>query len=263
MTTSYAPSLRWAVSDCVTLVIRALKRSTRNVDALLTALMLPVFILLLFVYVFGGAVKVGVDYVDYVVPGTILLCAGFGSATTAVSVCQDMTDGAIDRFRALPIANAALLIGHVTASVLRNLVTTALVIGLALLIGFTPHAGVIAWLEIIGLLVLFMSAVAWLAACFGLLTREPEAANAFTFIAMFLPYVSSAFVPTRTMPEALRVFAAHQPATPVIETLRGLMMGTGASTHAAAAAAAGAWCGGGVLLGSMLAAWLYRRRTAT
>jgi ABC-2 type transport system permease protein len=249
----------WAASDSLTLIGRSVRMSVRSIDAMITAAALPVMLLLLFVYVFGGAVRVGGRYIDYVVPGIILLCAGFGSATTAVSVCQDMTSGAVERFRSLPIVSSALLTGHVIASVLRNLASTALVIGVALLIGFHPHAGVAEWLAALGILVLFRAAISWLAACFGLLAHSAEAANAFTFVVMFLPYVSSAFVPTSTMPAALRAFAAHQPVTPVIETIRGLLMGPSAGSHAAVAIA---WCVGAIFGGSALATFLFRRRTA-
>jgi ABC-2 type transport system permease protein len=249
----------WAASDSLTLIGRSVRQSVRSIDALITAAVLPVMLLLLFVYVFGGAIRISGRYVDYVVPGIILLCAGFGSATTAVSVCQDMTGGAVERFRSLPIVSSAVLSGHVVASVLRNLASTAIVIGVALAIGFHPHAGVGEWLAAIGILILFMAAISWLAACFGLVARSPEAANAFSFVVMFLPYVSSAFVPTRTMPEALQWFADHQPVTPIIETLRSLLMGTPSAGHAVAAVA---WCAGAVIGGCVVASVLFRRRTA-
>jgi ABC-2 type transport system permease protein len=155
----------WAASDSLTLIGRSVRMSMRSIDAMITAAALPVMLLLLFVYVFGGAIRVSGRYIDYVVPGIILLCAGFGSVTTAVSVCQDMTSGAVERFRSLPIVSSALLTGHVIASVLRNLASTAIVIGVALLIGFRPHAGVAEWLGALGVLVLFMAAISWLAAC--------------------------------------------------------------------------------------------------
>jgi ABC-2 type transport system permease protein len=251
--------LYWAASDSLTLIGRSVRMSARSIDAVITAAALPVMLLLLFVYVFGGAIRVSGRYIDYVVPGIILLCAGFGSATTAVSVCQDMTSGSVDRFRSLPIVSSALLTGHVVASILRNLASTAIVIGVALLIGFHPHAGVPEWLATLGILVLFMTAISWLAACFGLIARSAEAANAFTFVVMFLPYVSSAFVPTGTMPAPLRAFAAHQPVTPIIETLRGLLIGPYTGGHAVVALA---WCIGAAIGGSAVATFLFRRRTA-
>jgi ABC-2 type transport system permease protein len=248
----------WAVSDSLTMIGRNVRHSVRSVDAMLTAVMLPVLILLLFVYVFGGAIQTGGDYVDYVVPGIILLCAGYGSATTAVAVCQDMTTGVIDRFRSLPIAGSAVLTGHVVASVLRNVASTAVVVGVALLAGFSPSAGPLRWLAAIGVLLAFMAAISWLAAAFGLLARSAEAAGAFAFIIMFLPYLSSAFVPPETMPASLQAIAEHQPVTPVIETVRALLMGGSAGSDAALALA---WCGGGIAIGGAAAALLFSARS--
>ncbi|MEU4804860.1 ABC transporter permease [Actinosynnema sp. NPDC023587] len=245
--------------DSTTFIGRGLRHSLRSVDALLVAVILPVVILLLFVYVFGGAIAVGGQYVDYVVPGIILLCAGYGAAGTAVGVNQDMTTGVIDRFRSLPIAGSAVLVGHVVASVARNVVSTSLVLAVALLIGFRPTGGPLAWLAVAGVLLLFMVGVSWLAACFGLLVRTPEAAGAFSFVVMFLPYVSSAFVPTETMPAVLRGVAGHQPVTPVIETLRGLMM---SGPVGGSGVAAVLWCTSFTVVGVLGAAFLFRRRTA-
>jgi ABC-2 type transport system permease protein len=257
-----APPLRerahWALSDSLTLIGRSVRHSLRSVDALTIAIALPVLLLLLFVYVFGGAIDTrgGGDYVDFVVPGIVLLCAGFGSAGTAVSVNADLTNGVVDRFRSLPIVSSALLTGHVIATVLRNLVSTSLVIGVALLAGFRPDATIAEWLAAGGLLVLWMLAIAWLAACFGLVARDPEAAGAFAFFVMFLPYVSSAFVPIATMPAGPRAFAEHQPVTALADTLRALLTGTPGGD----ALAAVLWCAGAIVAGCAGAAWLYRRR---
>jgi ABC-2 type transport system permease protein len=245
----------WTLSDAFTLIGRNVRHSVRSIDAMLTAVLLPVMILLLFVYVFGGSIRTGGDYVDYVVPGIILLCAGFGSATTAVAVNQDMTTGVIDRFRSLPIASATVLTGHVVASVLRNLVSTAIVFGVALLAGFSPHADALEWVAAIGVLVAFMFGIAWLGAAFGLVASNPEAAGAFSFVVMFLPYLSSAFVRPDTMPGALDAIASHQPITPITETVRALLMGGSGD-----AVVALAWCAGAIAVGSVAAATLFRRR---
>jgi ABC-2 type transport system permease protein len=249
-------SLYWSVSDSLALIGRSVRHSARSIDAVMVAVLLPVLILLLFVYVFGGAIDTGGRYVDYVVPGIILLCAGYGSATTAVSVNQDMTTGVIDRFRSLPIVSSGVLTGHVVASVLRNLLSTVIVLGVALLIGFHPRAGVLDWVGVAGVLLAFMVAISWLAACFGLLASSAEGAGAFSFAIMFLPYVSSAFVPTDSMPAALQAIGDHQPVTPIVETLRGLMLGTPISSHAAVALA---WCGGLAAIGVVSAGLLFRR----
>jgi ABC-2 type transport system permease protein len=246
----------WAVSDSVALIGRSVRHSMRSVDALLTAVLLPVLLLLMFVYVFGGAIETDGRYLDYVVPAIILLCAGYGSAMTAVSVNGDMTTGVIDRFRSMPIAGAAPLTGHVVAGILRNLVSTALVLGVALLLGFDPTSGVLDWLGVLGLLLAFMAAISWLAAAFGLLARSAEAAGAFSFFVLFLPYVSSAFVPPESMPPALETFAEHQPITPLVDTLRSLLLGT----PGADAAVALAWCAGFAVVGCVGAALLFGRR---
>jgi ABC-2 type transport system permease protein len=246
----------WTASDSLALVGRSVRHSIRSVDALLTAVLLPVLLLLLFVYVFGGAIETDGRYLDYVVPGIILLCAGFGAATTAVSVNGDMTTGVIDRFRSLPIAGSAPLTGHVIASILRNLVSTVLVLGVALLLGFDPTASALEWLGVLGVLLAFMAAISWLAAAFGLLARSAEAAGAFSFIVLFLPYVSSAFVPPESMPAALEAIARHQPITPIVETLRSLMLGTPGGD----ALVALTWCLGFAAIGCAAAVLLFRRR---
>jgi ABC-2 type transport system permease protein len=244
------------MTDSLVFVGRSVRHSARSIDAVMVAVLLPVMILLLFVYVFGGALDSGGHYVDYVVPGIILLCAGYGSATTAVSVNADMTTGVIDRFRSLPIAGAGVLTGHVVASVLRNLLSTVLVLGVALLIGFHPHASALDWLGVLGVLLAFMVAISWIAACFGLLAKSAEGAGAFAFAIMFAPYVSSAFVPTDTMPRALQAIGDRQPVTPIVETLRGLMLGTPIGGHAVVALA---WCIGLAAAGIVSAGVLFRR----
>ena len=253
-----------AIADAGVMVQRCVRRSLRDPEAFFTALTLPVVLLLLFVYVFGGAIGHGGNYADYVVPGLIVLCAGFGAGTTAVAVAADMSGGIVDRFRSMPIASSAILFGHVTASLARNLAATALVVGAGLLVGWHPTASPLAWLAATGLIVLFIFALSWLAAAVGLLARSPEAANAFTFVLMFLPYVSTAFVPARTMPSVLRGFAEHQPFTPIIETMRGLWMGhtaTGAAVgHVAVVAVA--WAIGLLIVAAAAASWLFRHRTA-
>jgi ABC-2 type transport system permease protein len=247
-----------AARDTFTMIGRGVRLSSRNVDALLTALMLPIMLMLLFVYLFGGAIDTGTKYVTYVVPGVILLCAGFGSATTAVSVSQDMRNGIIDRFRAMDISGASLVAGHVVASVIRNAVSSVLVFGVALAIGYRPHAHIGGWLAAIGLLLLFMLAVSWFAATIGLLASSPEAANGFTFVAMFLPYASSAFVPIDTMRSWLQGFARHQPCTPLIESIRALLAGHPVGSNAAIAIV---WCVGILAVSVLASTAAFRWRT--
>jgi ABC-2 type transport system permease protein len=243
----------------LTLTARSVRHSIRSIDALVTSIALPIMLLLLFVYVFGGAIAAPAgDYLDYVVPGIVVLCAAFGSASVAVSVCADMSTGVVDRFRAMDVPGAAIVAGHVAATLARNALSTAIVIGVALALGFDATASAAQWLAAAGLLLLFMTAIAWLSACFGLVTRSVEAANACAFFVMFLPYVSSAFVPTASMPAGLRAVAAHQPVTPIVETLRALLLGTPGGQPLIAVA----WCVGGIVVGCATASALYRRRAA-
>ena len=248
------------MSDALTLSGRCLRLSRRNVEAVITSLMLPIMLMLLFVYLFGGAIETGTDkYVTYVVPGLLLLCAGYGASVTAVSVCHDMAGGIVDRFRSLDVGGAAVLAGHVTASVVRNAASTVLVLGVGVLVGFRPHASALDWLGAAAMLLAFVVALSWFAAVIGLLAKTPEGASGFTFFVMFLPYPSSAFVPIHTMPGWIQGFAAHQPVTPVIETLRSLLLGTPAGANPWQAIA---WCAGILAVSIALSAALFRRRTA-
>jgi ABC-2 type transport system permease protein len=242
----------------VTMSGRSLRLTRRNTGALITALLLPIMLMLLFVYLFGGALNTGTAYVTYVVPGVLLLCASFGASLTAVAVSHDMTGGIIDRFRSLDVGGASFLAGHVVASVARNAASTVVVFAVAFLIGFRPTAGPPAWLAAIGILLVFVIAFSWLSAAVGLAAHSPEAADGFTFLLMFLPYPSSAFVPIDTMPTWLRGFAENQPTTPVIETVRGLLLDQPVGNspwHALA------WSGGILLVSIVASAVLFRRRT--
>lgn len=248
----------WAISDSVTMMGRSLRHLARSFDSILLSVILPVMMLLMFVYVFGGAISTGTAYINYVVPGIILLCAGYGASQTALSVTNDLVRGIIDRFRSLPITASSVLTGHVTASVARISISTAIVVGLAVAIGFRPHANVLEWLGALALVILFVLAIAWLSVVFGLLAKTVEGAGGFSFFVLFLPYVSSAFVPTHTMPKALHFFAEHQPVTPIIETIRGLLLGTPIGNSGWLAVA---WCSAILLLSYTLVRFLFRRRT--
>jgi ABC-2 type transport system permease protein len=248
------------MSDATAVMVgRSLRLSMRNLEALLTSLMLPILLMLLFVYLFGGAIQTGTDYVTYVVPGVLLLCAGFGAASTAVSVSQDLKGGIIDRFRSMDIGGVPILAGHVAASVVRNITSTVLVLAIAFLIGFRPSAGPADWLAASGVLLLFILAISWLSAAVGVLVRSPEAAGGFAFFMVFLPYPSSAFVPVATMPTWIHGFANNQPVTPVIETLRGLLLEGPMGSNPWLALA---WCSGIMVASVALSGVLFRRRTA-
>lgn len=238
---------------------RAARHSLRDVESMLMAVLLPVMLMLMFTYVFGGAIAPGGSYLDYVVPGIVLTCAGFGAASTAVGVAQDMTTGTINRLRTMPVPSATVLVGHVVASLARNLFATGVVLLVAVLIGFRPEAGPLDWLGAIGLLALYILAITAVFAMLGLVAHSPEAANGYGFVLLFLPYVSSAFVPVETMPGWLQGFAAHQPITPVIEATRALFTGVAPGSDALVAIA---WCVGIIAFAVALTAYLFPRRVA-
>lgn len=257
--TTPSPTIRAGATPLVTaqaFVGRSLLQSIRDGEGLMMAIALPVSLMLLFTFVFGGAIDHGGGYVTYVVPGIILLCAGFGAASVAVSVSRDVASGAMTRFRTLPILAPLVLLGHVVASLVRNLLATAVVIGVGIAIGFRPSAGLGSWVVAAALVALYILAITCLFAVIGLVAGSPESANGYGFALLFLPYVSSAFVPVETMPTWLRGFAEHQPITPVLETLRQLLTGVGTPSWPAALA----WCLGAVLLAGALTALLLPRR---
>ncbi|SDE12189.1 ABC transporter permease [Rhodococcus tukisamuensis] len=259
MSTHTDRELTSVVADSTVMLRRNLKHVLRSPDTMLMAAALPIMLMLLFVYVFGGAIDTGTEYINYVVPGIILLCAAFGASTTAVSVSTDMAEGIIDRFRTLPIAQSSFLTGHVLVSVVRNLATTAIVIAVALLLGFRPTTDPLRWLGALGVIGGFIFALSYLSTALGLLAKNPEAASGFTFAIMFLPYVSSAFVPADSMPSWLQWFAENQPVTPIIETVRGLLMGTEIGNSGWLALG---WCAAITVAGFAWSTVLYRRRVA-
>ncbi|WP_405177268.1 ABC transporter permease [Nocardia sp. NBC_01377] len=227
------------VADSLVMLRRCARHTLRSRDTLIISLLMPVLVMLLFTYVFGGAIDVGGPYLDYVVPGIMLLCTGFGSSITATAVSTDMTRGSIDRFRTLPMYRQAVLAGHVAEGVLRNLAAIAIAVGVAVALGYRPRANPWEWSAAIAVITLFVTAISWIAVTLGLVAKNPEAAGGLTYAIMFIPYISSAFVQTTTMPGWLRGFADYQPATPVIDTVRSLL---GASGSGGVAALAVAWC---------------------
>lgn len=235
---------------------RSIRHSLRDVEALTMAVVLPVMLMLLFTFVFGGALDRDGGYVQYVVPGIILLCAGFGASSTAVDVARDMTDGIVDRFRTMPLRARGVVTGHVVASLLRNLLATAVVIGVALLVGFRPTAGPLEWAGAVGVVALFILAITWLYAAIGLAAKSPTAASGYGFALLFLPYLSSAFVPTDTMPAWLQWVAENQPITPIIETIRALLFGREPGVDLWWALG---WCVLIIAAAYVWAAWLFRR----
>lgn len=257
--TSHAPAVSGyrPLADTAVMIDRSLRHTWRNVDSLLIGILLPVMLMLLLTTVFGGAIQSGgVDYVNYVAPGVLILCAGYGASMTAMRVTEDMQEGIVDRFRTMNMLPSAVLTGHVVASVLRNLMSVALVIGTALLIGFSPEAGPLEWLGALGVLVLFILALSWLSAAIGLVARSVEGASVFGFFLLFLPYLSSAFVPVDTLPGWLQPVAEHQPITPINEAVRGFLLGTPVGNYAWIAVA---WCLGILLVAGVATSVLWRR----
>lgn len=244
--------------DTLTLTGRSLRLSARNLDALFSGLLLPIFLLLLFVYLLGGAIHTGISYVTYVVPGVAMLCAGYIAAQTAITVNRDRTGGVMDRFRSMDISGAALLTGHVVACVLRDIASTILVFAIAFLIGFRATTNGLDWLAAAAILICYMIAISWVAATIGLLTTSPEAAGNATFVMMFLPYLSGAFVPIASMPSWIRGFAAHEPLSPVINSFRGLLLHTPTGDNPPIAIA---WCIGIMLAATLAASLLFRRHS--
>ncbi|ANZ42136.1 multidrug ABC transporter permease [Lentzea guizhouensis] len=239
----------------LTLVGRSIRLSRRNLDSMIMSVVLPVMMMALFVYVFGGAISQSVSYVDYVVPGILVLCTGYGATSTAMAVTDDMKKGVVDRFRSMPVSSFAVLTGHVTASVARNSVATCAVVLVALLMGFRPSASFGGWVLALGVLLLYVLALSWLAAGFGVIARTVESASLLGFFMLFIPYLSSAFVPVTTMPAWLRAVSEHQPITPVIETVRALLNGLPVTSGWLALA----WSGGLLVAAFGWATWLFSR----
>jgi ABC-2 type transport system permease protein len=256
-------TLSYAMSDSATMLRRNARHTLRYPVTMVMSLGVPVLLLLLFVGVFGGTLGAGLGgashggtYVDYVVPGILLMTVVYGSSTTALAVNKDMTEGIITRFRTMAISRASVLTGHVAAAVARTMVSIGLVIGVALLLGFRPAAGPAGWLAAIGVLTLLVLALTWPAVAIGLLAKNPEGTSSFTLIVQVLPFISSAFVPPGSMSGAVRWFAENEPFTPIIDTLRGLLAGTPIGDSAVIAVA---WCAGLALVGYLWARALFNR----
>lgn len=255
-----AGEARWALSNAGALVGRSLRHITRSPEQLMLMLFLPTMLLLMFRYLFGGAIATGgMSYVNYVIAGIIAVSVTFNATATSVAVAGDMLEGIVERFRSMPVSSPAVLVGHVAASLARNLVSIAVMVGVGLLAGFRPVAGPGQWLAALGLLVLFTLGVSWIAVLLGVLAKTVEGASGLSMPLVFVPYVSSAFVPPGTMPEALRVIAENQPVTPMVDAVRALFLDQPVGDSAWLAVA---WWGGLTLVAVPLAGVLFRRRSA-
>jgi ABC-2 type transport system permease protein len=255
--------------DLVTMTRRSLRRMARYPSLTVMVVGLPVLLLLLFVWVFGGAFGAGVAagtapgsagraaYLDYITPAILVITAASIAQSTAITVAMDMTGGIVTRLRTMPVAPVAVLGGHVAAAVVQTLLASGAVLGVAVLIGFRPGADALGWLGLAGAVAVFGLTLTWLAVAMGASARTVEAASNTPMVLILLPFLGSGFVPVETMPEPVRLFAEHQPFTPVIETVRGLLAGT--PVPATTAWTAAGWCLGLTALGVLWARSAYRR----
>ena len=248
------------IHDTVVLSKRSLRHVLRSPDTIVTTAITPIAMLLLFVYVFGGAIRSpGGRYVDYLLPGILLVTVASGIAYTAFRLFTDVSGGIFERLQSMPIARSAVLWGHVLTSVVANLVSLALVVLVAVAMGFRSGAGVLAWLAVVGILVLFTLALTWLAVIPGLTAKSVDGVSGFSYPLIFLPFVSSAFVPTKGMPGPVRWFAQHQPVTSIVNTLRNLYAEQPVGGDAWVALG---WCAGLLVVAYALALRTYRRKIA-
>jgi ABC-2 type transport system permease protein len=255
-----------AARDSATMFRRDVRHALRFPMMTISGMSVPILFLLLFGGVFGHALAAGIGsaggaggYIGYLAPGILVMTAGFAAETTAINVCTDMNEGIIARFRTMAISRGSVLTGQAAGSLIRTMISGALVVAVALLMGFRPSAGPVEWIAAAGVFAMLTLALTWLTMAFGLLAKTPAGANSLALLPAILPFVSSAFIPTAAMSGAVRWFAENQPFTPIIETLRGLLTGTGIGDDALLAVA---WCAGITLAGYLWARALYNRRPA-
>ncbi len=244
--------------DTAVLTGRSLRHITRSLDTIITTAIMPIAIMLLFVFVFGGAINSGSDsYVTYLLPGILLITVASGVSYTAYRLFGDMHSGIFERFQSLPIARSGVLWAHVLTSMVANMISLVIVVGVALLMGFRSEADVLAWLAVAGMLILFTLALTWLAVIPGLTAKSVDGASAFSYPLILLPFVSSAFVPTETMPGPVRAFAENQPVTSIVNAIRDLLTGQPVGTDIWFALA---WCVGILVVGYVVSMVIYRRK---
>ena len=253
MTTHFA-------GDTAVLLGRSLRHVTRSVDTVITTTIMPIAFMLLFVFVFGGAIETGTDdYVSYLLPGILLITIASGISYTAYRLFLDMQGGIFERFQSMPISRSSVLWAHVLTSVIANLFSLVVVVLVALVMGFRSDAGVVGWLAVAGILVLFTLALTWIAVIPGLTATSVDGASAFSYPLIFLPFISSAFVPTESMPGPVRAFAENQPVTSIVDATRDLFAGQPVSSDIWTALA---WCVGILVVAYALAMATYRRKVA-
>src|SRR5215208_6569755 len=243
--------------DTAVLQGRSLRHIIRSPDTIITTAIMPIAFMLLFVYVFGGAIQTGTDsYVNYLLPGILLITIASGISYTAYRLFLDMQGGIFERFQSMPIVRSSVLWAHVLTSLIANLVSVAIVIAVALIMGFRTGASVAAWLAVAGILILFTLALTWIAVIAGLSAKSVDGASAFSYPLIFLPFISSAFVPTDTMPSVVRAFAENQPVTSIVEAMRSLLAGQPVGNDIWVALA---WCAGILVIAYLFAMIIYRR----
>ncbi|GAA1078810.1 ABC transporter permease [Tsukamurella strandjordii] len=250
-----------AVSDTNALLGRSLKHITRSADTIITTALTPIAMMLLFVYVFGGAIKTSTgseNYVNYLLPGILLMAIASGIAYTALRMFNDMHGGIFERFQSMPIARSSVLWAHVLTSMVSNAITVLIIIGVALLMGFRSSAGPLAWLGVFGILALFTLALTWIAVIAGLSAKTVDGASGFSYPLIFLPFISSAFVPTDTMPGPVRAFAENQPVTSIVNTISALLAERPVVAFDLVSALA--WCTGILVVAYAVAMIVYRRK---
>ncbi len=246
-----------ALTDSRIMLRRNFKHILRNPVTIFNGALMPVVIMLMFVYVLGNAFNVGEHYIEYATPGLILLAIAYGLSATAVSVNSDMTKGIINRFKVMNVSRGAVMTGHVAATMLGSAIAVAAIIGMAFALGFRSPATLLEWLSAIGIIAAAAFAAAWLTVALGMFAKTPESAGLTVVPLILLPFVSSAIVPAAQMGQGVRQFAEYQPFTPIIESVRGLLAGTPSGGYAAAALA---WCAGIALVGYLWALATFKRR---
>lgn len=250
----------WFVSDCWLMTKRSITHIIRSLDQVMSLILFPIMFMLLNRYVLGGAIDTGdVSYANYLFAGIFVQTLAFGANYTTINLAVDMKEGVVDRFRSLPMTSSALLVGHITADLVRNVISGIIIVLVGLAVGFRPNADLTDWLMVIGLAVLFTLAISWLSAILGLLVKSLEAAQWIGFVVIFpLTFISSAFVPTDTMPPALQAFAENQPLTHVIDATRALLVGTPMGDSGVLSVV---WCVGIIVVCAPIATHLFNRRT--
>ncbi|MEU6024060.1 ABC transporter permease [Micromonospora sp. NPDC047134] len=251
---------RHSLGDTGVLLGRSLRHIARSPDTIITTAIMPIAFLLLFVYVFGGAIETGSEsYVNYLLPGILVITIASGISYTAFRLFLDTQSGIVERFQSMPITRSSVLWAHVLTSLVANLISLAVVIGVALVVGFRTGANVLGWLAVAGILVLLTLALTWLAVLPGLTAKSVDGASGFAYPLVFLPFASSAFVPTESMPGPVRAFAEHQPVTTIVDAIRDLFAGQPVGVDIWTALA---WCVGLLVVAYLLAVLTYRRRVA-